>query len=425
MPGDGDETPQASGDGTQLLWTGRRGEDGTTRYRVTDFDGDESFSDQLGYYPGSLSFDGSQALAAEVSRRRSVVVAPIAGGPGVVVMDGLTCTLLGWTEAGQLFIRSTDLIGDSEETGYYLVDPDTGTLDEVSIPSSWRVWFIHPDGRHVFLRGDLREVLEDPSEEGVLYGIGDLETGIMTELRGGWSRSLVYGPGGVLHRDGQRFIYSARDAEGRRALYAVDPGEEPERIWVYPEETESQYSSTVGVYGDRVAWIRTNWEIGQMRPDTWGAVMVTDLGTGETTELFRLDGSVGSPQWSHDGTKIAAYYGSYEGPEGYLVIELDEGGRALGEVRHLPPGSSYGVIFSQWTPDDQAIVSVGFGPTAGPDLDAWLLPIAPGGAPIPLTADEPGPVWEVSISLDGSRFAYTSEGIVGSSIWRVTFPGGS
>ena len=334
---------------------------------------------------------------------------------------------LGWTKDNRVFVvescREAGAQVGQEEERTFLVDARSGNEEEVFLPfEGGSPIRIHPDGRHLLAHDP---TVDDP-EGGYVNSIVDLETGDIQHLPTFQGMGQLYGADGgypgEAQVEGDRFLYVDGDPErfGLR-LMSVRPGEAPEILWALPEELVREgflgrpSASPIGVLENRVASIHE-----EISPDTLSTLMVTDMATGETTEMGTLRGFLHGPMWSRDGQKIALDYPRPGNDRhAFAVFNFDDAGDPLGDPTILDSRTSSASI-EGWTAGSDALVFGASGIESR--LGAFfLIPVAEGSNLVDITPNDPDPFTWGYLSLGGDFLAYPSRTFAGSSIWRFDF----
>ena len=443
-----------SGDGHSLLWSRGSGPDSPwgPGYEMTDLD--RRIKTRVALKPGPprprvISHDGSSLLALGVEREYVVIAQPLDGGPASSLLIS-PCPLEPATPAddGRVFVLATRCSTSGADSsrapgpreGVFLVDPEEESQEDLSqyfaeLLGRSYLMSIHPDGRTVFSESPLPE-REEGSRDDVL-SMTDLETGVQRPLTVSpysiWTLGTTLGHTGF-HTNGleahifdDRFIYHTIQNGGLH-LMSVRPGEESELFWTLPDEIVTRHEKPesfqapfmgdpVGIQGNLVAWVRTNFE-GEVTADTRSTLMISDATTGEDHEVATIPGYLYNPYWSRTGQKIALQYRPIEGEEStFAVFDLDERHRGKGKHLTLNTGMTDHATLVGWSAGDEAVIFLGRGIEALEDRGILSMRLDPEAVPVNLTAGESDPDFGV-LTSDGTTLVFSATRIVGNTLVR-------
>ena len=371
----------------------------------------------------------------------SINVVPLSGGPPTTLLrDPRGLDPIAWI-GDRVFLGAASSTPGAGRA--LIVDPRNGTVEEVSerLRSILSLDFcVHPDGRHV-----LGFTPTAPGDTGYLrkYSrvIIDLVTGSVQGFPGPSADLLDLDPAATLTGSGGisqlksecaldgRFIYP-EFRNGRIELSTLRPGEGPEPFWTYPRElvdtlNRAHRAGDVGIFGDRIAWVRSVPDDGT---GTRSTLLVSDVATGRTVEILSVAGTFFRPTWSRNGRRIALEYEREDGDPEYTlaVVDLDEQLHARGDLLVLDTRMKGGALLGLWSPDDDALIFEGSGAASMDDDGIFVIPVRPGAAAVRLTPEDAGVFGSEMLSPDGTRLAYWSRRVTGSTIviYRVPAGGG-
>lgn len=178
----------------------------------------------------------------------------------------------------------------------------------------------------------------------------------------------------------------------------IDRSQEPGRGTTEEDGgTSGSYAPTWEPCGDELAFVRSTGDGLDF------AVVVFDLASGESREVYSGRGAVGSLSWS-TAEGIAVEVGLPDGTQQIRVLDPDRGGaRTLISVDERRYGSLH------WRPDDGSLVAART--TAGGEAAIVRIDAASGGQEV-IVREGFAPSW----SADGSRIVYV---VPTENGWRV------
>jgi Tol biopolymer transport system component len=286
--------------------------------------------------------------------------------PWVVTAAALVIAAAAWV--------SRPTTGEGESTGtptITAIEPLTTRAGGEYMPA------LSPDGRNLLFcardGGDL---------DIFLVRVGGENEVNLTADHDGWDGAPEFSS------DGERIAF-ASDRAGGGLFVMGATGESPRRV--ADEGTHPSWSPD----GKRLVAATEQVDDPYSR-STRSRVFIVDLETGERRDLPVVEDGVG-PRWSPDGRRIA-YWSEIEGQRDLWTIAVDGGDPV--KLTDDPPTDWEPL----WAEGGRALY---FHSDRGGSADLWRIPIDPetGGASGPPTRLTTGvmPIWESSISSDGSR----------------------
>jgi serine/threonine-protein kinase len=340
-----------------------------------------------------LAKDARERLADAASARLEIVDAlrelkepatASATGPDDRAPDRPAGSKLPWivAAASLLMAIAVWVLGTGADTGRDRSGPAVVGIEALTDqPGPEFMPALSPDGRY------LAYVARDGKDFDIfLVRVGGENPQNLTADHDGADLAPAFSP------DGESIAF-ASDREGGGLFVMGATGESPRRV--AEEGTHPDWSPD----GKRIVAATEQVENPYIR-NIRSRVFVVDLETGAARDLPVGEDGVG-PRWSPDGARIA-YWNEIEGRRDLWTIPA-EGGEPVRVT-----DDAYTDWEPSWAEDGGALY---FHSDRGGSADLWRIPIdpdtgAPAGEPTPLTIGVT-PLWESSISADGTRLVAT------------------
>ena len=150
--------------------------------------------------------------------------------------------------------------------------------------------------------------------------------------------------------------------------------------------------------------------------DGQSEIWIYDLERGVSTRLSEENGTLGSPRWSPDGSRVA-YMAGKGGPQHFLIRSVTGSSPAISLLEDDHAFKQ----FEGWTPDGHTLVYSRQDPTTRWDL--WTVSVDGDHTPHPLLVS-PYSEQGIAVSPDGKWFSYSSDESGKPEVYVQAFPGG-
>lgn len=360
--------------------------------------------------PAGFTPDGRSLLVRESDIVAPTRVMPVAGGAyrEVTAPRGYDW-VAGWSADSKTLYTMTN----QGSNVLALVPLDGGRTRTIPIVND-----VAPEGlRHYASNGGVLAF----SERGDSAGPGRLTAlhlptntrRVISERLARFPAMPIFGPGGVLHMNGEEILYYERTGDRIEVRGGTVDGR-TRLIRAFPIELRGQ--SAFAVHGNRIVWTQPN--------DADGVdLMIAEGPEAEPRRLLSARRFSNELAFSPDGRWIATHYrpsadSPREDPLALVDTRLFDQERP---ARLLDTGGLYW-YWPRWLPDNSGVLMVsGRGPASNTHI--LLMPMRENEPPVAITRDDPSPKWGFEVSPDGRYIAYPGEIWRGSSLWRVDLNG--
>jgi eukaryotic-like serine/threonine-protein kinase len=342
---------------------------GGERIRLTDDNGEESSPD--------FSPDGERIVFTRLGSEGGspgIWIIPTLGGQAVHVMDNASNAT--WSPDGKRFAFIIKRPGEGEVLAVSNTD---GT--NVSI-------FTKSDGTYPFLRSpswspDSKHLVVVRSSGG---SAGELW---LVPLSGGSPRRLSNDPPGV-------FCHSPIFAPNGVSIVHVSNRGGATNLWILPLDTGQPSRLTSGPGPDTMPSIARNGSIVFLNERSRIALVIRNLVSGQTRELFTHSSYIWGPAFSPSGLELAYSRAEQDGSWHIWIVPVQGGGQRQLTFGALPE------IYPRFTPDGASILYNTW--SGGPDR-IWRVPRT-GGPPIAITPARNDDDQYADVSPNGQWFAF-------------------
>lgn len=335
--------------------------------------------------------DGFGVVATVGERDRSVRVATVAGGPvRKLTVDGGFWPE-GWAADGRA------VIADRREAGRMVVEMiplgngerSRRVLPEGVVSSGWRTstgpWFSFTTGM----------------PDTALHAINVLTGETRLVAPNVYMRGRILGRGGE-QQDGSRWIYSSR-SNGQFEFRSTDPATGDTRvIRRLPDDGRRQRQFMV--HGSRMAWFEVRGDSTDLRLSDGPDAPIRRLATYWTGAIG--DDEDAAISWQGDRIAVCGKRSRHDSTNVLSVLTIPAS--AVSPVAHqeYELGTASGCWAPKWLPDDSGLVLLVIVDRRDDVPDLAHLPLQSGARPTVFTGDEPGEIWEYTLSPDGRLATY-------------------
>lgn len=384
---------------------------------------------------GTFGFtrDGSGLITATTDMSAAIHVVPLAGGSVRKVGEGR------YYERPIAWLSDDRIYYSSDTLGYGVVTADGRTRSFVAIQPTnlvipgepFRSQAISSNGRYLAFAP-----MPATGGPGNPYYIYDTQTRQALRVTNDWANLSYTAPergAGIFWNETLAAlqkghdIYAAGNATGGEYLYAVLDGDDiqlraasvggqsrlirtmPRRVNTGPPAIHNNLGvGALAVSGRRVAIARCD------------AVFLATDPTGPPEEILSVPGGcVSALAFSPDGTTMFVGATVGTGPTAKLrafFIGVGANGEVTRPARSVDLAANGG-FKATWTPDNQAVLFLGYDPTKTRSW-LWRIPVAANEVPKKVTRDV-GAFWDYVMSPDGRAVAVNVEQNNGSTLWRI------